>query len=71
MTPSPIPFIALCRHEFVESSDSLAELLAILGEIMDQGGQEDVVVWQDRQVIAVVRADSGKVVHVRQEGGAA
>jgi hypothetical protein len=42
----------------------------VLGAIIDDGSKEDVVIWQDRQVVAVVRGDTSEVVRIRQGGDA-
>jgi hypothetical protein len=69
MNRKPTHYIALVGKEYVESGDSLAEVLQVLDTIMDAGSKEDVVIWQACKVVAVVRGDTGQVVHVRKEGG--
>jgi hypothetical protein len=45
-------YVALVGSEHVESSFSLEELLGILDELGEDGG-EDVVVWQGQKVVCV------------------
>jgi hypothetical protein len=70
MNRKPTHYIALVGKEYVESGDSLAEVLEVLGTIMDDGSKEDVCIWRSRQVVAVVRGDTSEVVRIRQEGDA-
>lgn len=43
--------------EYVESADSLSELLAILRELVSPDVAEDVAVWREDALAAVVLAD--------------
>jgi hypothetical protein len=60
------PFIALVGAEVVEQADTLEELLAILRDILDDVGTEDVAVWQGPCLLLVLHAD-GRV--TRFDGG--
>ena len=65
---APEPFVATVGSEVVESAKSLPELLATLAELLDDTGDEDVVVWHDRRVVLIFRADGQ--VNDFTEGGA-
>ncbi len=51
------PYVALVGSEFVESADTRDELLAVLEEILDDKGAEDVCVWHGLRVVLILHAD--------------
>jgi hypothetical protein len=63
-----MPFIALVGSEIVEQADTLDELLAILRDILDDTGPEDVAVWQGPCLLLVLHAD-GRVTDFAGMGG--
>jgi hypothetical protein len=62
-------YTAYVGGEFVESRTTLAHLLAVLDEICDADGREDVAVWRGQQLVAVRLCD-GRVLAVDALRGA-
>ncbi|HEX5273544.1 MAG TPA: hypothetical protein VFW33_23775 [Gemmataceae bacterium] len=50
---SPSPYVALVGREYVEGANSLAELLALLAEIVEPAVNEDVAVWHGARLVVV------------------
>jgi hypothetical protein len=50
-------YTAYVGGEFIESRTTLAHLLAVLDEICDSPGSEDVAVWHGNRLVAVRLAD--------------
>ncbi len=63
-----VPFLALVGAEIVEQADTLDDLLAILRDILDDVGTEDVAVWQGPCLLLVLHAD-GRVTDFAGMGG--
>lgn len=64
--PLPLPrplFFAVCGTEVVGWADSLADLLAELDAIHDDGTGEDVAVWEGGRVRCVL-TEEGAVIHI-------
>ncbi len=51
------PYIAMVGHEVVEESPNLDELLAVLAEILDDKGPDDVAIWQGQRLLMVLLGD--------------
>jgi hypothetical protein len=63
---NPSAYVALVGRDYVESSDNLDDLLALLAETVDPTVPEDVAVWHGGRVLVVVRSD-GSWLWVRPE----
>jgi hypothetical protein len=53
-------YTAYVGREHVEAGDSLADLLAVLSEIVDATVPEDVAVWQGNRLVVVVHPDGSQ-----------
>jgi hypothetical protein len=53
----PEPYLAYCGPDFIDSADSLDELLESLDTLLESDPQEDVVVWLETKLVLVIRGD--------------